>query len=56
MPTKPCRLADQAIAIGEEIEHPFSQSIAFMWATLAACSARDYARARERAETLLQIV
>jgi len=49
------RLADHAIAIGKEIEHPFSQSIAFMWATLAACSARDYARARERAEMLLQI-
>jgi class 3 adenylate cyclase/predicted ATPase len=49
------RLADQAIAIGEEIQHPFSQSIAFMWATLAACSARDFVRARERAETLRQI-
>jgi class 3 adenylate cyclase/predicted ATPase len=49
------KLANQAIAIGEELEHPFSQSIAFMWATLAACSARDHARARECAETLLQI-
>jgi len=34
------KLADQAVSIGEEIEHPFSQSIAFTWATLAACSAR----------------
>ena len=48
-------LADQAIAIGEEIEHPFSQSIALMWATLAACGTRDYALARERAEALLQV-
>jgi len=49
------QLADQAIAIGEEIEHPFSQSISFMWATLAACGTRDYARARETAEALLQL-
>ena len=49
------QLADQAVAIGEEIEHPFSQSIAFMWATLAACGTRDYVRARERAEALLQL-
>ena len=47
-------LADQAIAIGEEIEHPFSQSIALMWATLAACGTRDYARHREHAEALLE--
>jgi hypothetical protein len=44
-----------SVAIGEEIEHPFSQSIAFMWATLAASGTRDYARARERAEALLQL-
>jgi class 3 adenylate cyclase/predicted ATPase len=50
------QLADQAIAIGKEIEHPFSQTFAFMWATLAACGTRDYALARERAEALLQIV
>jgi class 3 adenylate cyclase/predicted ATPase len=49
------QLADQAITIGEEIEHPFSQSIAYMWATLAACGTRDYALARERAEALLNI-
>ncbi|WP_082549047.1 AAA family ATPase [Rhizobacter sp. Root404] len=49
------QLADRAVAIAEEIEHPFSQSIACMWATLAACGTRDYARARERAETLLQL-
>jgi hypothetical protein len=49
------QLADRAITIGGEIEHPFSQSVAFMWATLAACFARDYARAQERAEALLQI-
>lgn len=44
-----------SVAIGEEIEHPFSRSIAFMWATLAASGTRDYARARERAEALLQL-
>ena len=49
------QLADRAVAIGEEIEHPFSQSIAFMWATLAACGTRDYARARDRAEALLEL-
>jgi predicted ATPase len=48
-------LADQAIALGEAIEHPFSQSVAFMWATQAACGTRDYARMREHAEALLEI-
>jgi len=49
------QLTDQAMAIGEEIEHPFSQSISIMWATLAACGMRDHALARQRAEALLQI-
>jgi len=49
------QLADRAVAIGDEIEHPFSQSIAFMWATLAACGTRDYTRARSRAEALLEL-
>jgi len=48
------KLANQAIAIGEEIEHPYSQSIALMWATQAACGRRDYARMREHAEALLE--
>jgi predicted ATPase len=48
-------LADQAIAIGAEIEHPFSQVIAFMWATLACHGTRNYALARERAETLREL-
>ena len=54
-PDEALQLADQAIAISEQIEHPFSQSIAFMWATQAACGTRDYARARERAEALLEV-
>jgi predicted ATPase len=49
------QLADRAIAISEEIEHPFSQSIALMWATAAACNARDRRRAQAHAETLLQL-
>jgi predicted ATPase len=48
-------LADRAIAIGTEIEHPFSQVIAFMWATLACHGTRNYALARERAEALQQL-
>jgi len=48
-------LADQAIAIGAEIEHPFSQVIAYMWATLACHGTRNYTLARERAEALLQL-
>lgn len=29
-------LADRAISISEKIEHPFSESLAWYWATLAA--------------------
>ena len=49
------KLARQAISISEEIEHPFSQALAWWWATQAAYGMRDYALARERAETLLRI-
>jgi predicted ATPase len=49
------RLANQAVAIGKEIEHPFSQSMARMWAMHAAYSAREYALAGECAEALLQV-
>ena len=49
------KLARQAISISEEIEHPFSQSLAWWWATQAAYGMRDYALARERAEGLLRI-
>jgi predicted ATPase len=49
------RLAYQAVAIGNEIEHPFSQCMARMWAMHALYSAREYALARECAEALLQV-
>jgi predicted ATPase/class 3 adenylate cyclase len=48
-------LADQAVAIGTEIEHPMSQIIGSMWATLACHGIRDYVSAREHAETLQQL-
>ena len=49
------KLASQAIAISEEIEHPFSQCQALMWATSAAYGTRNFMLARERAEALQQI-
>ena len=49
------QLADRAVTIGEEIEHPYSQVIALMWATLACHGIRNYLAARERAETLQQL-
>ena len=49
------QLGHRAIAIGEEIEHPFSQSLAHMWTMFAAHCAREYTLARECAEALLQI-
>ena len=49
------QLGRQAIAIGEEIEHPFSQSLARMWTMFAAYCAREYTLARECAEALLHI-
>jgi hypothetical protein len=48
-------LAEDAIRLGQEIEHPFSQSIALMWATAAACGLRDYSLAKNRAEALLGV-
>jgi predicted ATPase len=54
-PDDALQLADQGIAIGEELEPPLSHSTAFLWATRAACGTRDLALARDRAETLLQI-
>lgn len=49
------QLGSQAIAIGEEIEHPFSQSMARMWTMNAVHCAREYALARECAEALLLV-
>ena len=49
------QLGNQAIDIGEEIEHPFSQSLARMWTMHAAYCAREYSLARECAEALLQV-
>jgi hypothetical protein len=48
-------LAEQAVAVGTEIEHPLSQIIASMWAILACHGIRNYAAAREHAETLQQL-
>ncbi|MBL8385782.1 MAG: AAA family ATPase [Burkholderiales bacterium] len=53
-PDEAMRLAARALAIGEEIEHPFSQSLAWFWATIAAFGTRDYALARNHAEALSQ--
>lgn len=49
------RLANQAVALGEEIEHPFSEAMARMWAMHALYSAREYGFARACAEGLLQV-
>ena len=48
-------LSDRAIAISEKIEHPFSESLAWLWATQAAWGARNHELARERAEALLLV-
>ena len=48
-------LSDRAIGISEKIEHPFSRSLAWMWATQAAWGARDHELARNRAESLLAV-
>ena len=48
------KLADRAIAISEKIEHPFSETLAWMWSTQAAWGVRDHKLARERAEALIQ--
>jgi predicted ATPase len=49
------RLASQAIAISEDIEHPFSLFQALMWATLAAYGTRNFMLARQRADALQQM-
>ncbi len=49
------QLAEQAIALGAEIDHPFSQSIALVWTMVAAFGMRDYALRAHGAENLLQI-
>lgn len=49
------QLGHQAIVISDEIEHPFSQSVAHMWTMMAAHGAREYALARECAEALLRV-
>jgi class 3 adenylate cyclase/predicted ATPase len=48
-------LSDRAIGISEKIEHPFSESLAWMWATQAAWGARNHELARDRAESLLSV-
>jgi predicted ATPase len=49
------RLAAQTVALGQAIEHPFSESIGWTVATMVAWVARDYRVARERAESALQL-
>ena len=49
------KLADRAIAISEKIEHPFSESLAWLWSTYAAWGVRDHKLARERAEALQKV-
>ncbi len=48
-------LSNRAVAISEKIEHPFSESLAWMWATQAAWGARDIELARDRADALLTV-
>jgi len=54
-PDEAVQLAHRAVAIGKAIEHPFSQSMALMWAMHAVHGAREYTLARECAEALLQV-
>lgn len=49
-------LARRAVAIARSLDHPFSLAIAFLWASIAAHDAREYARARSLAEELLAVL
>jgi class 3 adenylate cyclase/predicted ATPase len=49
------KLADQAVAIGEETEHPHSQAIARMWAMHAAYNTREHTLARGYADRLQEV-
>ena len=48
-------LSDSVIAIGRDLDHPFSLSLAFHWSAFVFCCAEEHTRARTCAEELVSL-